>query len=405
MVYFKVLINNKRKKENAIYNVVIRLTHNRATTSISTGVRIDESQWDEKKSMVKSTANNAQLLNSQIQTFYSKVQKLCIKLEEEEAFSFAELQEQLSSKEPAKRVLSVDDFAKSTIAGLIAEGKTGNALVYQAAWNRLSNFNSNKSLSFKQLTSKFLQEFKIQLINDEVKVNTISNYFRTIRALCNRAIKEGVCKEEQYPFKYFKIESEPTLKRAIPFKELKKLLTNRRDNVCAEWHSINYFFLSVSLIGISFTDLAYLKKTDIVNDRLIYIRRKTKKVYSIKLTNLSKSIIEIYHSDDKEYLLPILKEGIKEDSLQAHKLIKQWIKTTNHYLDKLSKQQEIGKVTTYVARHSWATTAKRLGYSNEVIAEALGHEYGNKVTGIYLDTFESSVIDEINIAVLKHLEY
>lgn len=404
MVYFKVLINNKRKKEDAIYNVVIRLTHNRATTSISTGVRVHESQWDEKKSLVKSSNSNAQLLNSQIQAFYAKVQKLSIQLEEEGIFSFTELQERLTFKQAIKKVLTVDDFADLTINGLISEGKTGNALVYQAAWNRLSKFNLQKPISFKQLTSKFLQDFKVQLIKDEVKVNTISNYLRTIRALCNRAIKEGVCAEEQYPFKYFKIENEPTLKRAISFVDLKKLLVHRREGVRNERHSVNYFFLSVSLIGISFTDLAYLKKTDIVDDRLIYIRRKTKKVYSIKLTPLSQSIINIYSSNDRTYILPVMREGIKEDSLQAHKIVKQWIKTTNHYLDKLSKQLKIGKVTTYVARHSWATTAKRLGYSNEVIAEALGHEYGNRVTNTYLDSFESSIIDDINLAVLKQLE-
>lgn len=404
MVYFKVLLDSKRKKEDSVYPVVIRLTFNRLNTSISTGVRIHEEQWDKDFCKVKGGNTNAQMLNNEIATLYAKVERIALTLEQEGCFSFAEVKRRLTSKEPVKRVLTVDDFANSTISNLIAEGKTGNALVYQAAWNRLSKFNLQKPISFKQLTSKFLQEFKLQLIKDEVRVNTISNYLRTIRALCNRAIKEGECTEEQYPFKYFKIENEPTLKRAISFVDLKKLLVHRREGVRNEWHSVNYFFLSVSLIGISFTDLAYLKKTDIVDDRLIYIRRKTKKVYSIKLTPLSQSIINIYSSNDRTYILPVMREGIKEDSLQAHKIVKQWIKTTNHYLDKLSKQLKIGKVTTYVARHSWATTAKRLGYSNEVIAEALGHEYGNRVTNTYLDSFESSIIDDINLAVLKQLE-
>lgn len=87
--------------------------------------------------------------------------------------------------------------------------------------------------------------------------------------------------------------------------------------------------------------------------------------------------------------------------MRAKILIAQWIKTTNKWLGKIVEDCELNcEVTTYVARHTWATTAKRLGYSIEVIAEAMGHEHGNRITNIYLDSFDQSLIDTVNEKVI-----
>jgi len=117
----------------------------------------------------------------------------------------------------------------------------------------------------------------------------------------------------------------------------------------------------------------------------------------------ARHIIELYNTNDRSsYILPVLSGNIQENSLVAHKTIHQWIKTTNKYLKRIADSLGIDSVlTTYVSRHTWATTAKRLGYSNEIIAEALGHEYGNKVTGIYLDDFDQDVIDAVNEKVTR----
>jgi integrase/recombinase XerD len=106
-----------------------------------------------------------------------------------------------------------------------------------------------------------------------------------------------------------------------------------------------------------------------------------------------------------KYLLPVLPNGVVEDSMAAKRAISQWIKTTNKWLNKIAEDCKIeDEVTTYVARHTWATTAKRLGYSIELIAEAMGHEHGNKITNIYLDTFDQSLIDEMNKKVIEFIQ-
>jgi integrase len=166
--------------------------------------------------------------------------------------------------------------------------------------------------------------------------------------------------------------------------------------------SLNYFLLSFYLRGISFTDLAYLTINNIIDDRVVYKRRKTHKNYSVRL--FSEAELLFYQHDRKgnKYLLPILPNDVVEDSLEAKKIIKQFIKTTNKYLKRLSIEVGISSpVTTYTSRHSFGTIAKRLGYSNELIAEALGHDYGNKITNIYLDAFDTDVLDAMHERVIS----
>lgn len=99
--------------------------------------------------------------------------------------------------------------------------------------------------------------------------------------------------------------------------------------------------------------------------------------------------------------MPVLLNHTEEDSLESKKLISQWIKTTNKYLNRIiSKDENIINLTTYVGMHTWATSAKKLGYSNELITEALGHQYGNRITNIYLDNFEQEVVDEMHKRVI-----
>lgn len=407
MVYYKLVLNDKRTKNDDIYPVVVRVTYRRVSTTISTGIRIHSNQWDAVRCNVKSPHPNFKVLNRQLLDFYTKVQRSIINLEDQQAFSFDALKNCL--KEPLNtKGLKVNpcfnEFVGTVIMELHESNKAGNALVYTAAWKRLLTYVANRTLEFTDIDYTLLEGFKRKLLKDGVKTNTISNYFRTIRAIYNRGIKAKLVDRSHYPFLDVAIKSERTQKRAVHMNDVVRLRSLPLLPDTPAWHSRHYFLLSMSLIGISFTDLAYLKPINIQKGRLLYKRRKTHKDYNIKLTPLARAIIEHYTGRSSKYLLPILPSSVVEDSLPAHKLIKQFIKTTNKYLKRMAEELKIDTITTYVARHTWATTAKRLGYSNELIAEALGHEYGNKITNIYLDHFEASIIDEVNARVLEALK-
>ncbi len=405
MVYYKLIMNDKRPKNDGLYPIVVRIIHNRTNTTLNTGTRVRKEHWDDCTQLVKKSEPNFQFLNKSISEFYIKVQRAIHKLIDDNGFSIERLKDEISDKPKViKKQIEFYEFAEDLIKEMIEIKRSGNAIVYQTAVNRLINFCGNKNIKLTDIDYNFLNNFKHKLILDGVKVNTIGNYFRSIRAIYNKAIKAKLVERTSYPFYDISIKQERTAKRAIKAIELKMLVGLEIKVNSPSWHARNYFLLSFALIGISFTDLAYLKPKDIINGRVIFKRRKTHKNYSVKVSNYASSILKLYEGSNQKYLLPILPFKLNEDSIEAKKTITQRLKITNKYLKRLGEECLLeNQLTTYVARHSWATTAKRLGYSNELIAEAMGHEYGNKITNIYLDNFDQSLIDELNEKVINSI--
>ncbi len=405
MVYYKLILLNKRLNSNDIYPIVIRITYNKNNTTLSTGIRVKTNQWDTASQLVTKSHGNFQLLNKTISVFYLKVQTVIHSLIQNNEFSFEALKNQLVDKPKVlKTHINFSDFSQHLIQAMFEVKRSGNAIVYQTGVNRLLNFYGKKTLKFEDITYSLLDDFKHRLILDGVKPNTVGNYFRSIRAIYNKAIKARVAQRELYPFHEISIKQERTVKRAISIDALKAICLFNLEKDSPANEARNYFLLSFYLIGISFTDLAYLKPENILKGRVIFIRRKTHKRYSIKLTDQAIAILGYYKGRNDTYLLPVLSKVEEEDTIQAKKLIHQWIKTTNKYLKRIGKECGLeSPLTTYVARHTWATTAKKMGYSNELIAEAMGHEYGNKITNIYLDDFDQEVIDNLNMVVQKSI--
>jgi len=165
---------------------------------------------------------------------------------------------------------------------------------------------------------------------------------------------------------------------------------------------LNYGKLIFFLRGINFKDLALLTKDNYKNGRIIYRRAKTKKVYSIEVIEPIAEILNRYNDPDRQTLLPILSNEEYVDSVKRQTIIVQRRKTCNTYLKRIGKLVDLDiKLTTYVFRYSWANIARSLGYSKDMIAEGLGHEYGNAVTGIYLNDFDEEKIDTMNKTIIN----
>jgi site-specific recombinase XerD len=400
MATLKTLLDTRRQKSDGCYNIIFRITHNRNNYSINSGVAVLAHQWNDKKSEINKLHPNANLLNLKITQQYFKIQKVILQLDDE--FSMEQLRFMIDDNPKKQLNTTFITFADKLIAQMIETNKTGNALVYQTAVNQLMVCVNNDQLLFSDIDYEVLEKFSNYLIKKGLRVNTISNYIRTVRAIYNKAIKLKVVERSCYPFHDFSIKSEKTAKRAISKDDITKLKQlNLEVNSTAE-RSLKCFLLSFYLRGISFTDLAYLKQSNIIDGRVVYKRRKTHKNYSIKLFPEAQVMFEQLHVDGSDYLLPILPNNTQEDSIETKKVIRQYIKTTNKYLKRMSEQVGLcSPVTTYTSRHSFGTIAKRLGYSNELIAEALGHEYGNKITNIYLDSFDTDVLDTMHKHVIS----
>lgn len=408
MVYFKVLLNDKRTKADDTYPIAVRVTYQRNNTTFNTGLRVKSHLWDTGSLNVKSSHPNAQAYNKTISDFYSKVQNIAFQLINEGEFTFEMLKERLNETVPTpKKVsrVSFKEFGEQLVRDMLTVNQAGNAIVYQTTINRFMKYANNPDLKFTEIDYNKLEGFKRHLMKDGVKQNTISNYFRTLRAIYNKAIKAKLIERSHYPFLDITIKTERTAKRAITIDDLKAIAQLKLPVRSKKWNARNYFFLSFALIGASFTDLAYLTSENIGKGRLTYKRRKTGKELTIKLLPYTQGLITNYKGLSAKYLLPVVQANVEEDTLRAKALIAQWIKTTNKWLGKIAEDCKLDcEVTTYVARHTWATTAKRLGFSIEIIAEAMGHEHGNKITNIYLDTFDQDLIDEVNAKVTALIE-
>jgi integrase/recombinase XerD len=402
MVSYKLALDERRAKQDSTFPLVVRVTFNRKVSTYQTGIYLKPEHWDKNTLQVAKTASNSLALSTKASEFYVKVQKAILTIETKQEFTFEELKNLLYptivKKEKQK---SFREYAECVMADMRKAKRTGGALVYLTAVNRLIDYCGNQDILFSEIDYTFLDKFKAKLFEQGLKKNSVGNYFRSIRALYNKAIKAKIVSRDLYPFHDIPIKTEKTAKRAIKIEELRMLYMQPKQDYSQEWHAANYLFLSFTLRGISFTDMAYLKESNIKNGCIVYRRRKTQKLYTIKLHPVARIILKHYENSGNGYLLPVFPKSMIEDSEDSKKISRQWIKTTNKYLNRIAEQCGVNaNITTYVIRHTWATIAKRLGYSNEMIAEGMGHEYGNKITNIYLDEFDADLIDAMNDKVV-----
>lgn len=398
MANIKIVLDTRRSKSDGTFNIIFRITHFKKIYTLNSGISVKEVHWNTQNLVIEKQHPNSNLLNSKIYKDFYKIQEVLIKLGDEFSIQSVRL---LFEGKSLSRDETFKIFADRLINQMMSTNRIGNALVYQTAVKKFINFSGEK-IRFEQIDYNLLEQFTQQLTVEGLKQNSISNYFRTIRAIYNKAIKQKNVERSFYPFHDITVKTETTIKRGVSKEDIFKLKTLHVIDNTTAWKSLNYFLLSFYLIGISFTDLAYLKPENIIDGRLVYKRKKTHKNYSVKIHPDASLIFKRMHNENNNYLLPILQNDIPEDSLKSKRIIQQTIKTTNKYLKRLSKEANLNSiVTTYVARHSFATIAKKLGYSNEIIAEALGHQYGNKTTNIYLDNFDREVVDAMHQEVIE----
>jgi site-specific recombinase XerD len=266
-------------------------------------------------------------------------------------------------------------------------------------------FRNNKDLNFLDITPSLILKYEEWFYERDVKMNSVFVFLRTFKTLINNAKKEGITKTDFNPFKdisFTKFRRIKTSKRAISKDEI--ILISKLDikEGTALSDARNYFLFSYYSRGINFIDMAHLKWSNIANNRLIYERKKTKELLSIGLLDPAKLILDYYEKfKEKEsgFVFPILNEKYNTAKSIDNRIDKM-LKTVNSNLKIIGSLAGIKeKLTTYVARHSYATVMKKSGVPTAIISEALGHE-SEKTTQIYLDSFENKVIDEASKSIL-----
>ena len=301
---------------------------------------------------------------------------------------------------------TVFEYFDEVVKRLHESNSLGNARAYKFTKNGLSTFRNGKDLEFTDITPSFLTKFEESFYQRGVSMNSVSVYMRTLKALINRAKKDDIIKYDFDPFKdisFAKFRNIKTQKRAITKEEIKRIADLEIHDNPSMIDARNIFMFSYYNRGINFIDIAFLKWENIQQNRLIYTRRKTKENFTIGLLPPVLTILEhyknLYYENDRSFIFPILNYSYKTPKSienRLHKMLGQ----VNLELKEIATKAGINTIlTTYVARHSFATNLKRSGISTTEISEAMGHD-SEKTTKIYLDSFENNVLDKACEALL-----
>ncbi len=399
MATIKIVLDQRRAKNNETFPLVIRVRHLKKYFDIKTNYHTNCKKFDSKKEQIIGDLTSTHFLHDLKDSFSKRIREF-LQENRNTVFDINILKRYVLQK-PAE-LTTIEEFWKEVIQQLLDSNKTGTARSYITSLSVISKIIDCNSM-FAQVSYKDLIIIETTLLKRGVSINGIAVYMRTFRAICNRAILYNVASLEWYPFRKYKIKKEKTTPRTISIIEMQNYFAHVINAEDRLYKSLCIGKLIFMLRGINLTDLLLLKKCNIHNDRIIYKRAKTGKMYSIKILPHMQELITEF-TDNSEYLFGNLMSHYEKPTLADAKLYADFRKKLNKKLKKISKILEIETpITTYVFRYSYANIAKQLGFSKDLIAEALGHEYGNAVTGIYLEMFDNEIVDNMNENMIKKI--
>lgn len=385
-----VLCYKSKTLSNGENPLMISVCKDGKRTYKSMGISINPIFWDFSKNQPKRNCPNKE----QIEQLISEKKK---------AFNLTILELNSTSKDYTTNSLidkvsnpfklqTVGQVFLTQIEQLEAMNRKGYALSCKQVYNSLLKFNKHLNIYFSDIDVTWLRKYEAWLRTEGIAENTIGIRFRTLRAMFNVAITEKFVSTECYPFHTFKVSKlhEETAKRALTKADIRKITEYKTNNSRLQF-AIDIFTFTYLMGGINFVDIALLTQENLIDGRLIYKRKKTGKLIKLPLQQAAAQLIVKYQSLNNPYLFPILKAYHLTEQQKANRVHKV-ITKTNAQLKGLGTKLKLSiDITTYVARHSFATVLKRSGISTSIISESLGHS-SEKVTQIYLDSFENSQI-------------
>jgi integrase/recombinase XerD len=255
-------------------------------------------------------------------------------------------------------------------------------------------FPEKETIFFEDINYRFLKSLEAKYKSKNESVKGLNIHLRTIRAIINRAIKEGKVKKESNPFSDYSIKKAESHIHAISMTDIIKIEGHKFENEPNLQFAKDLFLFSFYCMGMNFTDIAKLKMKNIDDKRIRYQRAKTRRDYSIKITPKIKGILDVYTKDKKPdaYVFPILRGTrlIDADEITDERNL------FNRRLKRLGKICEVSKpLHSYLSRHAWANIAKSMNMPLTLISEGLGHT-SITTTQTYLDRFDDNVLDDAN---------
>ena len=398
-VKVKFRASSNPEKEGTLFFQII---HNRITRQIHTGYKLFQNEWDAVGSEVI-IACDEPLRHNYLVSVKEALNADNIKLK-----GIITHHEKSGNKYSAEKVVELfkepdndNDFISYTqrlINRLKQVGKRQTADTYTTVLNSFKRFRGEQFLLLDDVDSNLMVEYEIWLKDSGICKNTISFYMRNLRAIYNRAVEEEIT-IQRFPFKHVYTGIDKTVKRAVPIKIIRQIKTLDLSLFPLLDYARDLFMFSFYTRGMSFIDMAYLKKKDLQNGILSYRRQKTGQQLFIKWEQPMQDIIDKYDTTNNPYLLPIIRD-LNSDKRKQYKNAAHLV---NIKLKKIGEQLGLEiSLTTYVARHAWASIAKSKNIPISTISEAMGHD-SETTTRIYLASLDTTLVDKANSIVLNLL--
>lgn len=389
-------------KEGSLF---LQLIHCRKVRQLSLGLNLFTSEWSNRQNQIVLDSGQEKRFNylmgvrKRVDDEVTKVWSLVHLLSDKGEFSVDDLY-QCYVNECFSGNFS--PYMEMCIQKLLSLNRFKTASGYQCALSSFMRFRSGRDIAVKMLNAALIKDYEFYLRNLGISLNTISFYMRILRSVYNKAVSEGLT-EQRYPFKQVFTGVERTVKRAMGMDDIVRLKKLNLSHSPGLAFARDLFLFSLYTRGMSFVDIAFLKKTDVEDGFIAYKRRKTGQQLTVRIEECLAEIIERYSHRVlfSPYVLPILRtDNPRPINIQYRNAICY----QNKQLKKISAMLNLHvPLTSYVARHTWATFAHKRNIPVTVISEGMGHN-SESTTRIYLASLDQTDIDQANRLILSHIK-
>ena len=399
----EVVCYKSKPFKDGTFPLMLRVTKDRKRKYVSLGLSLHEKFWDFEKGKPKRNCPNKEQIERLIAAKTAEYNDLIVEMTSQQREYTVETL--VSHFHNQVRCATVVELYDKLIDDMKRGGKLGNAGVYKYSRTSLLKFTGQRlQIPFSDIDAVWLRRYENWLRTSGCGDTTISQLFRTLRSVFNKAVELQLVKRDYYPFDAYKVSKfdTRTKKRAITKEDVRKVIAlDLSQGYPSERLARDIFVFSYFGAGINFADIALLKYGNVRDGRVQYVRKKTGKPINFLLTEEMRNIIVKYQRQgqtDEDYIFPILDRRVHRTEQQRYDRTHKVLTNTNRWLRKIGQRVGIEHLTTYVARHTFATVLKRSGVNIAIISESLGHS-DLSTTQIYLDSFENSQID----AAMAHL--
>ena len=398
----RLMLNKGRRLNNGTYPLVFQVIHSRRKKLLYTGFRLKEEVFNEAEEKIVDgtdatlTATDITKMNRELRKMKNMIHTRIRQLERTtEPFTVEDVLAQFT-RANVRQQFYILRYIDTQIERKKKLKKEGTAAAYKSTRSSLAKFLDGSDIRMLEIDLRFIRRYEDFLYNNGVAENTVSYYLRNLRTLYNQAVVDGYHPHGEYPFVKAQTRPAKTVKRALSREDLQALANLKLEDAPELKFARDLYLFSFYAQGMAFVDIVLLKKSDIYNGVLTYSRHKSKQFIRIAVTPQMQELMDKYETEGK-YVFPIIRDNSSSEYTQYRLALG----CINRHLKRIAAMIDVKiPLTTYTARHTWATLARDCGAPVSVISAGLGHT-SEEMTRIYLKEFDVSQLDKVNSIVTK----